>query len=692
MGYTLHGIQIMPDPFRQKILAALTNPSLQSALDGNAERRLKACQQAFAAFPEDLQSLRQRAHTVRSKTIAELDRYLDQFVDTAQSNGIIIHRAADAGEALQFVFQIAGQSGARLIAKSKSMVSEEIQFNHELETKGFQVVETDLGEYIVQLRGEPPAHIIAPAVHLSRNDVGRTFAEKLGIPFTDDIPTLTDAARRLLRQTFLNADIGVSGVNFGVAETGMLCLLTNEGNGRMVTTLPDIHIALMGIERIAPTLEDLTLMLTLLPRSATGQKITVYASLIQGPRQPGEIDGPSQRHLILVDNGRQALRGTLFEEALLCIRCGACLNACPVFREIGGHAYVSISGQPTPYPGPIGSVISPGLFGLAEFGNLARATSLCGVCKEACPVDIDLPGMLLRLRAAGPKPVKSSTSRRSSQKSSHIPYGLRLGLGIFSWVTGSPRLYSTAQRLSGAFSRLLSPRSPWLRLSDLTGWGISRDFPRPALRPFRSRFSSTPHISSAPAPLSAGAPAPLPLRSISPSLPLIERFESELTALGGIFTRCSCNEVGDRILKFLQSRQIVNIQTWENKHLPPGVLDKLQTSGIQVNLAPDPDIQAGLTGALAGIAETGTLVLPGGSGRPLTASLLPEIHLAIVYARDLSPDLKEFFNKWKSSQDLDSHLVSSITLVSGPSRTADIEMTLTIGVHGPREVQVFCIE
>ena len=274
-----------------------------------------------------------------------------------------------------------------LIAKSKSMVSEEIELNHALEKEGIEVVETDLGEYIVQLRHERPSHIITPAAHLRKEQVGELFHEKLGIPYTVDIPTLTATARKVLREVFLTADIGLSGVNFGVAETGGICVVTNEGNGRMVTTLPPVHIALMGMERIVPNLDDLALMLSLLPRSATGQKLTVYTQLLHKPF------ADQQRHIILLDNGRTRLRNSPLKESLYCIRCGACLNACPVFRELSGHAYIGSDLSIAPYPGPIGSVISPGLLG-ENYVQLAQASSLCGACKEVCPVDIDLPKLL----------------------------------------------------------------------------------------------------------------------------------------------------------------------------------------------------------------------------------------------------------------------------------------------------------
>ena len=472
----------MSSVFYDRIRSALADPDLQIALDGNADRRKKAFSESFASLPEDREIYRQRAHEVRAKTIANLDLYLGQFEAQARANGITVHHATDAVQAVRTILQIAQETGAKTISKSKTMVGEEIHINQALEDFGFKVVETDLGEYIIQLREEPPAHIITPAVHLSRSDVGHTFEEKLGIPYTEDVSALTQAARKVLRQTFLDTDIGISGVNFGVAESGTLCLVTNEGNGRMVTTLPDVHIALMGIERLVPTLEDLGLMLYMLARSATGQKLTVYTNLIHSPRRDDELDGPQTRHLILIDNGRSAMRASPLRDALYCIRCGACLNACPVFREIGGHAYVGQAGQITPYPGPIGSVVSPGLFGIPEFGQLARASSLCGACKDACPIDIDLPKLLLRVRAAGQSGDSSLQDWSKPPKPAHIPGALSFGLRLFTAAATSPWRFGTAQHLAGLFSRILAPVSDWLRLPAITGWGYSRDFPKPATK------------------------------------------------------------------------------------------------------------------------------------------------------------------------------------------------------------------
>ncbi|HXQ35943.1 MAG TPA: lactate utilization protein B, partial [Anaerolineales bacterium] len=382
--------------FRARIRKAIANPTLQIALDANAERRVKGRVNALETLP-NWRERRQKAHSLRADVIEHLDTYMDQFIANARSNGIIIHRAKNAAEAIKTVLTIIGADGQphsqKLVAKSKSMVSEEIELNHALEGEGIKVVETDLGEYIVQLRNEKPAHIITPAVHLRRNDVGKLFHEKLGIPYTEDIPTLTNTARKVLRNVFLTADVGMTGVNFGVAETGGICLVTNEGNGRMVTTLPHIHIALMGMERLVRNLDDLAILLSLLPRSATGQKLSVYTQLIHRPLEN------QQRHIIILDNGRTGLRNSPLKESLYCIRCGACLNACPVFRELSGHAYNST------YSGPIGSVISAGFFG-SDFVPLAQASSLCGACKEACPVDIDLPKLLVRVRS-GLAPTRS---------------------------------------------------------------------------------------------------------------------------------------------------------------------------------------------------------------------------------------------------------------------------------------------
>ncbi|MEW6405652.1 MAG: LUD domain-containing protein [Chloroflexota bacterium] len=668
--------------FRARIRKSLANENLQIALDNNTERRLKVRALAFESIP-DWRERRQRAHAVRADVIEHLDEYLGQFITKAEQKGVIVHRAKDANDAIRIVLEIANHSPLRtpstqseeplvplsglggkeiLIAKSKSMVSEEINLNHALEKENpstssgrrIRVVETDLGEYIVQLRHERPAHIITPAVHLRRGDVGQLFHEKLGIPYTEDIPTLTNTARKVLREVFLTADIGISGANFGVAETGGICLVTNEGNGRMVTTLPRTHIALIGMERLVPTLNDLSLMLSLLPRSATGQKLSVYTQLLHGP-----LDG-QQRHFIILDNGRSRLRSSPLRESLYCIRCGACLNACPVFRELGGHAYGSV------YPGPIGSVISAGLFG-SEFVPLAQASSLCGACKDACPVDIDLPKMLTRVRA-GLAP-ETQNAKRISPLSKFF-------MQMYSRLARNPRLFAVSQRLAALGTFLVSPFSRMFRIPAFTGWGYSKDFPRFAAKPFRARFMDSDSL------LSESVVPRLRRDTAAPTSGDVgvrhTDFITELTAVGGILHKTD-NPTRD-IISFLQARGVVHI------HLEPNTLDEslLRDCGITTISEPDPGIRVGVTKAICGLADTGSVLIVNGDGGPLQASLLPEVHIAVLKKSTILPSLENAMDFVRGKE--------SAVFITGPSRTADIEMTLTIGVHGPGEIHVFLVD
>ena len=656
--------------FRARIRKSLADKNLQIALDGNAQRRTVGRLNAFSTVP-DYQQRRQRAHTVKADVVAHLDEYLNRFIAQVTRNGIRVHRAADAQEAIHLFLEIAREHDARLVAKSKSMVSEEINFNHALAPAGLEVVETDLGEYIVQLRGERPSHILTPAVHLTRGQVGQLFHEKLGIPYTEDIPEMVATARRVLRQVFLTADIGVSGTNFGVAETGTLCLVTNEGNGRMVTSLPSVHVALMGIERLVPTLDDLALFLSLLPRSGTGQKLSAYTSLIHSPKRFEDSDGPKERHLILVDNGRSAMRNSPLVEALSCIRCGACLNACPVFREIGGHAYIGRDGSIAPYPGPIGAILSPALFGCENFGQLAQASSLCGACREACPVDIDLPELLLRVRAG------KNTGGKIQAEGVGVPAVLKLGLQGFRLVARTSFIFSVGQRLGGLLSHIYSPRKQYLRLPAWTGWGYSKNFPRLAIIPFRARWNK---IKQAVSPANQGErPAEESGKTASPLPPsLADRFADELAAIGGKVYRLPEKEVKSRLAKLLREYRIDRVAVDDIGEKYVGRVQSVRT--------PDPTVQAGITGALLGIAESGSLVLVGGDGRPLTASLLPDIHIAILRESDLVPTLLEALRHPQIRS------ASASVIITGPSRTGDIEMTLSIGVHGPKEVHVFLVD
>ncbi len=655
--------------FHSRIRQSLSDENLQLALDNNSARRVVGRLTAFASLP-DHSDRRLRAHIIKADVVAHLEDHLNHFIARVAANGIQVHRAADSAEALRIFLEIARSvednrphlaGKPLLVAKSKSMLSEEIDFNHFLEAAGLRVVETDLGEYIVQLRGERPSHIITPAVHLRRSDVGNLFSDKLGIPYTEDIPTLTNTARKVLREVFLTADIGVSGVNFGVVETGTLAMVTNEGNGRMCTTLPPVHVALMGIERLVPTLGDLALFLSLLARSATGQKLSVYTSLIHSPL-PGQT-----RHLILLDNGRSALRTSPLAESLFCIRCGACLNACPVFRELGGHAYGSI------YPGPIGSVISCALVD-PQLAILAQASSLCGACKEACPVDIDLPEMLLRIRA-GCTPQKRSGE---TKEAIGVPPLARNGLKGYRWAAGKPGLFAFLQNLGGFFSRIYSPRRAYMRIPAWTGWGYSKDFPRLAVHPFRGRWRNLVQKVEE-KPVSSQQEEFIPGTSPkTPHMSLPVQFSEELAALGGNAYIVSELEFPSRFAEFLSSKNIDRVLVDEEGAYAVRTIPTLRD--------PDPSVRAGVTGALAGIADTGSLLLVSGAGQTLTASLLPEVHIVVMKISQILPTLADALELPQV------RAASAGVIISGPSRTADIEMTLTIGVHGPGELHVFLID
>jgi L-lactate dehydrogenase complex protein LldF len=406
----------------------------------------------------------------RAHTIAHLDRYLEQFAREVERHRGKVFWAATAQEACDYILGLARARGISLVAKSKSMVSEEIGLNAALEAAGIRVVETDLGEFIIQLAGERPSHIITPAIHKRREDVSQLFQKHLGMPPTDEIPAMTAAARQALRQVFLDARMGISGVNFGIAETGTLVLVTNEGNGRMVTTLPPIHVALMGIERVVPTWEDAEILLRVLARSATGQALTAYTSFLTGPRRPKEPDGPEELHVVLVDNGRSRWLGTPLEEALYCIRCGACLNACPVYQAIGGHAYGSV------YPGPIGSIVTP-MLGEGAGAELAYASSLCGACQEICPVRIAIPDLLIRWR--------------QMEAGRLLPAWERAALWAYARIARHPAAWARLGRWAMALLRRLG-RGGWLRWGPgpLRAWTAIRDLPVPQRPAFREWWAS----------------------------------------------------------------------------------------------------------------------------------------------------------------------------------------------------------
>jgi len=473
---------LTPETFADNARAALTDATLTGALrratDTFAERRAAA----IDAVP-DWQDLRTRAAAIKAHTLARLDAYLEEFTANATKAGATVHWARDAAEACAIVRELATARGSRRLVKSKSMATEEIHLNAALAQDGREPVETDLGEWIIQLAGETPSHIIVPAIHKTKEQIGALFVDKLGIPPSSDPQLLAAEARTRLRAHFAAADLGISGVNFGVAETGTILVLENEGNARMTTTLPAVHVAVMGIEKVIPRFGDLETFLRLLPRSGTGQHLTTYQSMLTGPDPAGQ--GPRELHIVLLDNGRSRIvADELMRQTLACIRCGACLNACPVYQSIGGHAYGSV------YPGPIGAILTPQLQGLHSAGTLPFASSLCGACKDVCPVKIDIPSLLLELRrraVAGEHvraPAGSDEAQPTAKPARRKPLEA-LGWRVWSWVTRSPARF----RLATMFARLGQKLPFAMRLfGPMRAWQSSREAPKLAARPFRDRW------------------------------------------------------------------------------------------------------------------------------------------------------------------------------------------------------------
>lgn len=454
-----------PACFEANVREGLRDVALGRTLLRATRTTLGARAAAVAAQP-GWAGLRRRAAEVRSDALARLPELLEQLEERLRERGVTVHWAEDGPAACRIIVDIAHAAGARRVVKGKSMASEEIHLGEALSKAGIAPIETDLGELIVQLAGQPPSHITAPALHLSRREIGAIFADELGVPFTDDPDALVAIAREHLRREFLDATVGVTGVNFAVAESGTLVLVENEGNIRLATTLPRVHVALMGIEKVVPRLADAAVLLRVLARSATGQRATSYVSLLAGPRRGREADGPEQVHVVLLDNGRSRLLADAeLRGSLACIRCGACMNVCPVFQHVGGHAYGWT------VPGPIGSVLGPALLGRAA-AALPHGSSLCGACTAICPVGIDLHGMLLTLRGR--------TVRDRLR-----PWRERLAFRLWRLASSTARRFALAGwllRLAGRLGLLGTA----LRV---LGWGPGRAAPALPSRTFRQQVA-----------------------------------------------------------------------------------------------------------------------------------------------------------------------------------------------------------
>jgi L-lactate dehydrogenase complex protein LldF len=455
--------------FKKQVTIKLADVRLQDALS-RLQSRFVGGRAAVISEIHDLQETRTAAAAIRDRVLNNLEHWLLHFETQATARGAIVHWAETGDDVNRIVAEIAALHNVKTAAKSKSMVSEECGLNDALEQAGVAVMETDLGEYILQLAHEAPSHIVAPVVHKNKEEIADLFAEKHNKPRKTDIAELCREAREVLRPAFLNADMGISGANFLIAETGSALIVTNEGNGRLVTTLPRVHVAITGIEKVVPTLEDVTTLLRLLPRSATGQSITNYVSVLTGNKKAEDHDGPEHFHIILLDNGRSSLIGGEMQEMLRCIRCGACMNHCPVYQNIGGHAYGWV------YPGPMGSILTPLLGGIENSPDLPNASTLCGACAVVCPVKIPLPDLLRKLREK-----QMQLGMKSRQET--------LMLKAWAWLALHPNIYALATRIGVRVMKLMGGKEKLIHtLPGAGGWTDGRDFPAPSGKTFRELY------------------------------------------------------------------------------------------------------------------------------------------------------------------------------------------------------------
>ena len=457
--------------FRDNSVKALANPQLQRALSNIRRDFVDSRGRALADLPEEeYAALKAEAKALKDHTLAHLDFYLERFAAKVAETGGEVHWCATAAEARETIIALCKRYNAKTIAKGKSMVGEEIDLNAYLEAAGLRPIETDLGEYIIQMKGDRPSHITAPAIHLNKEDVGDLFAEKHKRPRKSEIPALVGEAREMLRPRYHEADIGLTGANFLIAETGSSAIITNEGNGDLSQILPRAHIVLASIDKIVPTLEDALTISRILARTSSGQEFTVYTTFSTGVRRAGDVDGPAAFHVVLLDNGRSKLLGTKQEPILRCIRCAACLNHCPVYKSVGGHAYGWV------YTGPMGAVITPALLGIERSGPLPNASTFCGRCEAICPMSIPLPSLMRHWR-------ETEYERKGA------PAAYRHGLGLWAFVAKRPRLYALATglgaRVLGCFGR---GRGRFSALPLAGGWTGTRDFPAPEGATFRAQW------------------------------------------------------------------------------------------------------------------------------------------------------------------------------------------------------------
>ena len=678
--------------FKKRAAKAASDPSIAARFSMPA-RRHGATRKIRIEELGNFEELRNKINKIKDRVLQDHDQLIDELRRQVESLGGVVHLAQDANEARHISLSIAEKAGAKIVVKSKSMTSEEIALTPALEQRGIEVFETDLGEFIIQLAEEPPSHIVLPAIHKTKRDIAKLFSEKLGMDFSENAELLTMKAREVLREKFLKADLGITGGNAVVAENGTLVLFENEGNIRMGTTLPRVHMAIVGTEKIVPSMTDLAALMRLLPRSATGQRMSAYLSFIRGPRRKDERDGAAEFHLILLDNGRSRMRkDPLLREALKCIRCGACLNACPVYQHIGGHTYGSV------YPGPIGAMITGMLTGGEDSWMLPFASSLCGACDEVCPAGIPIHDILVELRY------------RSKNKNSMLEKtAFSLWAEAWSSEVGF-RMTGKAAKLL----RLLAPvgenidRLPWPG----NAWTNERSFPAPAKRSFHEAWDGhvpqktrTGHICKSPS-SETGSDNEIKNtcmenesrpRSGDPKkfAEIISSSHAEVIVAEGPDDARSKLE---KILLEFKGTQIVH---WSHPDFDAlGLNEVAASAGVVISSGePDPlddralqnaaaQASAGITSADWALAEEGTLVMFNAPGRERSISLLPETHIAVVRSENILRNVEDLFDAAKTTFTEDFR---GATFVSSPSLTSDIELILVKGVHGPKRLIVLLI-
>ncbi|SHJ52194.1 L-lactate dehydrogenase complex protein LldF [Malonomonas rubra DSM 5091] len=658
--------------FRAASSSAIQNKRVQKAVRNTAGLLARMRATTVNTKPE-FEELRNWGRNRKLLVSENLEKWVAQFKAQVEQQGGVVHRAKDAAEAGRIISEIARERGITAAVKSKSMTSEEVGLNDILQDAGITVTETDLGEFIVQLAGEHPSHILAPAIHRNQDDVRKLFTEKLGAPADLDVEGLVRFARKVLRHKFLEAGMGITGGNFAVADTGTVAIVTNEGNGRMCTTVPPVHVALVGIEKLIPSIKDLPDFLSLLTCSATGQRASSYISMTTGPRRTNETEGPEEFHVVLLDNGRSSIAASPWREMLHCLHCGSCLNHCPVYHAVGGHAYESS------YPGPMGSVLSTLLWGKQSYPELANACTLCGRCVDVCAVKIPLANYHRTLRHQGGS--NSQTSYLAARLASH-PGAYRRGIHAL-------RRMLRTQPLTKVLPKINKSVANWQSCRVLPVAGEEQPFRdwwhqhQPKGQAPKLKRVETKEVPSVPEDKKAGT---------ADREELLALYRQRAGALGVEIVETSVAELSGLIGNLLKDESVSSVALpragWPQK-LDERVAEILAGADCQTvscedetgwNMAALANAQLGITYSSAFLAETGSLIYPAGAGNGTLASLLPEVHLAISASSTLLSDLNAYFKNEAGP------LPSRLTQIAGPSRTGDIEGTMTVGVHGPRRV------